>query len=241
MASRFLVYGLVDPRTGHLRYVGKSTSGMRRPRAHCTPANLRKGTHKANWLRQLVADGTRPEITVLQECSGPEELYDLEQGWISYFRGLGAPLTNATDGGPGILGIKRSSETRARISAALMGHPVGEATRKAVSLAHKGKPVSPEMRARMAVVFQGKTHGPEARAKMAAANRGKAVGQSTRLRLSQVNGGRPFVDEKGNQYLMLSQASSALGVTATKVSAVLRGQRKKTGGHTFRYVEVSHG
>ncbi len=39
MASKFIIYGLIDPRTGHLRYVGKSDE---------TKAKMSE-THKARW------------------------------------------------------------------------------------------------------------------------------------------------------------------------------------------------
>ena len=42
MPSKFLIYGLVDPRDGQLRYVGKSTSGLRRPRSHWYPRVIRE-------------------------------------------------------------------------------------------------------------------------------------------------------------------------------------------------------
>lgn len=36
--SRFLIYGLVDPRTNEVRYVGRSSSGLVRPKHHSVDA-----------------------------------------------------------------------------------------------------------------------------------------------------------------------------------------------------------
>ena len=68
--SRFLVYGLLDPCTGELRYVGKSARGMLRPKEHFKP-NARIGhTHIAHWLAKLWRDSAQlPSILILKECA----------------------------------------------------------------------------------------------------------------------------------------------------------------------------
>lgn len=115
-SSKFLIYGLVDPRTQELRYVGKSTKGLLRPRQHMTPAFLRRDTgHKGNWIRQLQAEGLKPEIEVLETHESAEALPDAEQHFIAYFRSLGCRLTNHTDGGEGCVGRRLSAESVARI------------------------------------------------------------------------------------------------------------------------------
>ena len=35
MLSRFIIYALTDPRTGEIRYVGKSTRGLKRTPEQC--------------------------------------------------------------------------------------------------------------------------------------------------------------------------------------------------------------
>lgn len=65
MPSQFLIYGLLDPRTGLLRYIGKSTCGLRRPRMHRSVPK-KEGKHKTNWLLQLQREGLEPEIVVLE-------------------------------------------------------------------------------------------------------------------------------------------------------------------------------
>jgi len=119
--SKFLVYGLVDPRTLLVRYVGKSQSGLDRPRAHGTPATLRRNRfHCGNWLRELAALGLKYEIAVLETCSSKFELSAAECWWISYGRACGWPLTNLTDGGDGN-GRVETPDMRRRRSEAYRG------------------------------------------------------------------------------------------------------------------------
>jgi hypothetical protein len=122
--SRNIIYGLVDPRSGQLRYIGKSTSGIRRVREHSYPSFLkREQTHKTKWIRQLAEQGMTPNAVVVQELPDAEGLYEAERGWIAYFRSMGCPLTNLTDGGEGVPGHRVEASTRAKISQALKGHP----------------------------------------------------------------------------------------------------------------------
>ncbi len=114
--SKFLIYGLVDPVSGQLRYVGKSTEGLDRPKEHGYPSELKRGHgYKENWIRQLRSLGLNYKIEVLHEVTDAEILSEAEIHWIAYFRALGCKLTNLTDGGEGCLGRIRSNEEKQRI------------------------------------------------------------------------------------------------------------------------------
>ena len=121
--SKLLIYGLVDPRTGELRYVGKSTSGLKRPRNHCSPSHLKYKTHCAAWIRSLIAIGIRPDIVILDESpfAGNDTLEQAEIFWIAYWRAVGADLTNHTAGGEGLRGRRHSEETKYKIGSGWRG------------------------------------------------------------------------------------------------------------------------
>lgn len=116
MTIKYLIYGLVDPRTKLVRYIGKSEQGMTRPKGHAFPYNLKPTTHKTCWVKSLLAVGLTYEIVVLQESS-PDLVYANEEWWISYGMLSGWPLTNGTLGGVGSRGRKASPELRAQMSA----------------------------------------------------------------------------------------------------------------------------
>lgn len=129
--GRFLIYGLVDARTGEVRYIGKSANGLTRPRKHLQPAQLTRRCHRNSWLRGLLKAGGRCEVRVLEELPSREWLNDAERFWIAQGRGLCWPLTNMTPGGDGnafmpgnqyARGNRLSAETRARMSRARMGN-----------------------------------------------------------------------------------------------------------------------
>lgn len=122
VVSRFLIYGLRDPRTREIRYVGRSSSGLQRPRTHMTPGALRRFAHLhvTAWIRELLGLGLRPEIVVLQVLDrGVNDLLnEAEKYWISVGRAaLGHRFTNMTNGGDGLLGYRHSDLTRSKQAA----------------------------------------------------------------------------------------------------------------------------
>jgi hypothetical protein len=163
--SNFLVYSLLDPRTGDVRYIGKSSIGMKRPREHQIACGRKAKTHNARWLRELWADGERvPLILVLEECDSEAQVLAREIVLIALFREAGFNLTNITNGGDGISGHKMSPETRARMSA--LWTPERRAKQ---SEALKARYENPEARAFLGEAISKAKSTPEARARASAA------------------------------------------------------------------------
>ena len=115
--TKYLIYGLIDPRNGQLRYVGKTSGQLSIRLAHHVHRSLHQRTnyHKANWIRGLVSEGYRPQIIALVETDH-DTFVQAETFYIRYFREMGCPLTNLTDGGEGCEGFKHSEEAKLRMS-----------------------------------------------------------------------------------------------------------------------------
>lgn len=95
-----IVYGLVDPRSMELRYVGQTVRDLKRRFAqHLLAAS--KGTRPPvnAWLRSLAISGATPATIVLDVCESRDALNESEIWWIEYARFLGCALTNLARGG----------------------------------------------------------------------------------------------------------------------------------------------
>lgn len=123
------IYGLVDPRTAQIRYVGKTSVGLtRRLAQHLREAGRGTVTHRHNWLRELAAAGHSPEIVLLEDA---EDWQSAERAWIAALPNL----TNQRAGGEGVpleamqrhadnrRGKKRNPEIGRKISEAKKGQP----------------------------------------------------------------------------------------------------------------------
>lgn len=109
-----LIYGLIDPRTLLIRYVGLSSQGLSRPKAHRRPSC--PDSYCRRWVRSLEQQGLTYEIAVLDVLKEPSELADAERWWIAYGRASGWPLTNITDGG-GASGVVYAEKRRRKEAA----------------------------------------------------------------------------------------------------------------------------
>lgn len=116
-----LIYALQDPRSKEIRYIGKSTKGLKRPNYHLLPCYYAHKKHDKTplylWIRKLKRLNLTPIILVLQQIDTPENLSVAELYWINYFKTIGSPLTNVLDSSSmGNLGFRFSKEQRLKMS-----------------------------------------------------------------------------------------------------------------------------
>lgn len=93
-----VIYGLIDPRTEMLRYIGKTSNISNRMRDHYSfrvPS-----THKECWLHDLRELSMKPDIFILEDVDA-NSWECAERYWIEQFKFMGADLTNGTSGGDG--------------------------------------------------------------------------------------------------------------------------------------------
>ena len=83
--TRNLIYALVDSRTKEVRYVGRSSSGLARPKSHMYPCNLIEDSYKTRWIKKNLG---HIEIKILEEVTNKNLLDEREIYWISQFSNL---------------------------------------------------------------------------------------------------------------------------------------------------------
>lgn len=93
--TKTYIYGLTDPRSGDIRYVGQTVSLDLRMRSHATCAERgdRPNSPRNRWLSDLVSAGLVPGFVVLEECL-LGEAHERERFWYDKLRGSGANLVN---------------------------------------------------------------------------------------------------------------------------------------------------
>lgn len=84
------VYGLVDPRTDKVMYVGCSTNPLERYRQHLVD-KLHPG--KLAWINELLEEGMHPSLTVFDVASG-KDANALERALIDRLGAEGHGLLN---------------------------------------------------------------------------------------------------------------------------------------------------
>ena len=143
------IYGLADPETGLVRYVGKSVNLPSRYAEH-----LRAGdrSYRANWIRSLDKRGLVPSLVIIDVVEEGADWQERERYWIAFYRAAGNKLTNGTSGGEGLK------------------DPTLETLRR-LSESHKGKVHSEEQRKKMGEGVRRAYQNPELKARLSASQR----------------------------------------------------------------------
>jgi len=161
-----LIYALIDPRNGELRYIGKTVrTAHRRLRRHLARCYLDEAhTHKNRWLRKLLSLGLEPSIEVLERCRSEVELSAAEIRHIAEHQAHGARLTNSTSGGDGTSGWKHTASSIEKLRRALTGKPKSAIHKLRAGLASRGRRASEETRAKLSAIRAGKPWSKSRRA-----------------------------------------------------------------------------
>lgn len=163
------IYGLVDPVSNKIRYVGKSIDPESRLKQHIKDQSH---VYRTCWIHSLLERGLKPTYIILEMVKPGNDWEVRERYWIVKGYEEGWRLTNLTSGGDGLRDpspetrakmsksqrerpppnketlAKRSAALKGRtrtegwkkkISDSLVGHPVSEYTRQMLSMANKGK------------------------------------------------------------------------------------------------------
>jgi hypothetical protein len=136
--THYTTYGLIDPREpGVVRYVGHTGQPLsKRLGQHYTRATT-SGNHgrTSRWIRELVRQGIKPSIVILEEHECEMNALLAEIRLIAAYRARGSRLTNGSDGGESR--HRLSAEERRALAAARLR---GDGHLAAWSNARRGAP-----------------------------------------------------------------------------------------------------
>lgn len=175
------IYTLADPRTGEIRYVGKTFDMAKRLKEHIKNS---RGTRCASWVKSLANDGVVPVMEVLEETPEADvsAWQEAEFFWIETLRFYGCPLTNLVTGGIG--GIRIAPETKEKLRKANLGRKFTDEERAACSEAHRGLKMSEQQRAGLVEITKRRWKDPAYRAKMSAMSGARRVSEVSKKRHS---------------------------------------------------------
>lgn len=185
MSETVYIYGLVDPRDNHIRYVGKTKHKLeKRLREHLFKNNLETNNYKNFWIKEILKNNLSPDIILIEECN-EDDWQEREIYWISYYRELlGNKLTNSTDGGEGL--NNPSIEIRKKMGDTHRGHKTSDETKQKLSLKFSGKN-NP---------MYGKKHSKEIVDKLRLLSTGKKLSDAVKKKISEICSGRIMTEEE---------------------------------------------
>lgn len=142
--SKFLIYAIIDPETQSIVYVGRSSSGSRRPKSHFYDSSFKRRSPLISWIKHKIALGHIPIITILETTNSPNKLNTLERYYIQESLQEEGNLKNLTLGGEGVLGYRRSEESKKKMSERYKGQKPSELCYLMNKLSKTGNKLSKE-------------------------------------------------------------------------------------------------
>lgn len=205
--ARYIIYGLSEPDTGFLRYVGLTTRSLQaRFQGHWSTRNCLK-THTASWLNSLDFRGLKPIIETIDSFDSIEELFEAEAWYIEYFRSLGCNLTNLVPGGQKIsFGHKNSYN----FSEKMKGNQRGKGNKS-----RTGQTTSEETRSKLSAALMGNKR-----------TLGIKLSEKTKSKMRKSSPRRkPVIDSIGNIFCSLSDAAKFWKIGLSSIKAAIKKNR----------------
>jgi group I intron endonuclease len=156
------IYAITNTATNSM-YIGSAVNISRRWRVH--KHHLEKGTHHSKHLQNSYVKHTSAMFSyeIIEFVEDKNNLLKREQVWLDFFK----PAYNKRKIADSCLGLKRSDEAKAKMSAA-----------------QKGKKQSPETIAKRAAALRGKPRPAHVRAKISASHIGIRPSEESRVKMS---------------------------------------------------------
>ena len=205
---------IITNTTNNKRYVGSAVNLKKRLRQH--RGDLRRGDHKNPHLQSAWNKyGEDTFVFDVIERWETEYLISMEQWWMNML----LPEYNIAPVAWSSYGRKATSETRAKMSRAHMGHKVSDETRVKIRVANTGNQSA-----------LGHKHTAETKLKMSRAQKGHPVSDETKKKMSIAKKGQKLSDEHRSnisESLMGNKRSEGYRHTAeakAKISAAFKGK-----------------
>ena len=148
-------------------------------------------------------------------------------------------LANLTDGGDGLINRIFTPEHRKKLSLSQIGKRLTEEQKDKLRKYRIGIPNSPEARSKISKANKGRINTPELMELLR--NRKGEKNPAFGIKGASNKSFKGFIEvsKKGiyiGKYEGIRDCAESLGVTATRVSAVINGRRNHTGGYTFKRI-----
>ena len=216
--SNMFIYGLCDPDTNELRYIGQTIQGFRRIQEHYNQCQKRNKTTKQLsrskvWINSLKKQNKIFKVIYLEYTDELFKLDELENFYITYFRFLGCILLNDLTGGKFASKKHWSKENREMIS---------KRTKEAMN--------TPEIKEKC------RQHAFKT---VAGYNKGKKFSQEFKDKISKSQESKVqyIQDSNGNVHRGSRAAAKALGCTQSGINHCLKGRSKTIRGLTLKVIQ----
>lgn len=108
------IYGLIDPLTEELRYIGQTILKVNyRYKHHIYNSKNNPKAYVNCWIKSLLNKNLKPELIIIDYVESDLDFWEIF--YIQYFKSIGSDLTNISKGGAFRGGFKHTEEYKKRM------------------------------------------------------------------------------------------------------------------------------
>ena len=180
-------------------YVGKGTI-LRARRV-----SRARNPHHKNIVNKY---GPENILVGMMECSSESTAFELERGLLKRLRLMGAELSNLTDGGEGVSGLRMSKAAKQKMREAKLGKQLSKEHREKLRIASTGKKLPLESREKVRQARLGKPLSKAHKEKLSAAKIGKPISRETARKIKESLSGKWYWITDGFGSKMIKKGST---------------------------------
>lgn len=211
------IYGLIDPNTNELKYIGQTIQGFHRIREHfykCLKRNkITNCLSKSKvWIHSLKKQNQIFKVIYLEYFENDLNLDEAEKFYIDYFKFLGCKLLNEHIGASFLRNKRITNEER-----------------QLISIKTKEAMQNPLVKNKLKTFQKGSIPW----------NKGKSHSNETKEKISKLQENKILYiqDENGNIYRGLKEAATALNCSMSGISHAIKGRCKTIHGHILKLIK----
>jgi hypothetical protein len=218
MKKNYKVYGLIDPRTNLIKYVGITKRNLELRLSEHINTRRKYNTYKIKWIDKLKSIQLLPTIILIENNLTKESACEKEIYYIDFYKSN--KLVNGTTGGESGFQVKKSSINRLKIS--LTGRSLSEEHKKNIGIASQ-RPCTESAKKKLRKKAKKQWSNPELLNKMK-----ERVG-SNNPNYGGSKGPVCQLNDEGivlNEYNCIGDAATALGINQKSLRGTInRGTR----------------
>lgn len=250
MENNCIVYYLANSNEPiNIRYIGYTSKTLKHRLWHHLNTSKRLITHRDKWVNKSINDGHTILIIPIETNLSAEEAIKKEVYYIKKYRNEGYNLTNATDGGEGV--VNPSLESRQKISEknkgrqTRLGAVLSEETKEKIRQKRLGSKSSPETKKKISEAGKNRKHSEKTLNKMSeiqkTIQKGKKFPMHGTLKAIEINKKPVLQFDKNNNFIKewdyVGGAALFYNIHKTAISSVCRGKSKTAAGFIWKYKE----
>lgn len=236
------IYGLIDPRTNQIKYIGKSDNPKKRLKEHISESRKKNkfGTKKENWINKLFSLNLKPKLKIINKVKFEEYNY-WEEFYIKEYKNKGAKLLNYDEKGLG--SISRMKE--------LTKKSADKISKKVYQYSLTGDYIKEYNSTREAERETKINHGNISKACNGIFKHtgGFIFSYSKEVKIKPIKNPNAIkkavleIDEKNNileEYISIAEAAKKTGIDASNISRVCNGKIKKIKKRIFKFKIINY-